>query len=210
MYEFQQITTTSTYFTQVLKLRELAYCRDSAGLPDEIDGHSLHFIAKSGEHVVAALRVTCRKHGPLESENHYPQWVFQEFGDQICAASRMCVMPNLQAITTLPLDITRFAWSIALKHGIRIDVTKARLKAIPFYLKMGYHFIKDSIFEFERWNARCALIAYPVNAKYRTKLADIFVDVHNPCELDRSPHAKSFISSYKEFSNVTNQSVTRE
>ena len=206
----EQITTESPFFSSLLNLRADAYGREEAGHPEEIDGYSHHFIARINDEVVGALRVTCRKHGPLESERFYPQWLLGEFGDQICASSRMCVCANQGAKSSIPQDLTRFAWSVVLPLGIRLDVSKARLKAIPFYMRMGYYFVRDSVFEFERWNVRCALIAYPATPYYHTALSEVFRWINDHCDLTISPHAHMFCSSYREFVNATTLMHTEE
>lgn len=198
-YTIEQIAVDSPFFCQVLELRALAYGREQAREQEAIDAYSRHFVARHDDTVLGALRATCHIDGPLESETHYPAWLLEEFGDQMVSASRMCVRPELSGKTTIPHDLTRFAWSVVLPLGIRIDVSKARLKAIPFYMKMGYCFIRDTVFNFERWNARCALIAHPANEKYPSRFANLFAGIGSPCDLSVSPKRESFTNSYREF-----------
>src|SRR5262245_29701038 len=94
-YRVERIDPTMPLFERVLKLRGQAYGREEAARGDEIDDYSLHFIARQGNEVLGALRVTCRMYGPLESEANYPAWLLREFGDRMCASSRMCVRPDL-------------------------------------------------------------------------------------------------------------------
>lgn len=185
-------------------MRSVSYGRGEAGVREDIDEHSLHFIARAGHSVVGALRVTCRRHGPLESEQCYPQWILDEFNEKLCASSRMCVAPEYKAITSIPLQLTKFAWSTVLPLGIRIDVSKARYKAIPFYMKkMGYFFVRDSYFTFQRWAVPCGLIACPANASCQSRLADIFQTIDEPCDLSRLIGCGRFITSYHDFSVLT-------
>ena len=198
----KSITSQCSAFSDVLRLRSVAYARDEAGDLDPIDAHSLHFIASDGESVIGALRVTCRRNGPLESESAYPGWLLEEFGDQLCASSRMCVAPHLRATTDIPFQLTKAAWSNVLPLGVRIDVSKARLKAIPFYMRMGYCFVRDSLFEFERWSTRCGLIAYPATPHHASRLADLFRKIDNPCDIQRSRNARQFTASYSDFAVI--------
>jgi len=199
----EQISVKSPEFKEVLRLRAIAYGREEAGQEEYVDGHSLHFIVRGDFGILGALRVTCRCHGALESESFYPEWLLDEFGNSICAASRMCVIPEIKASSSIPVELTKFAWSTVLPLGIRIDVSKARLKAVPYYLKMGYHFIRDSVFEFERWKTCCGLIAYPANPEYKTNLSKIFSGIEYPCDLGKSVNRNQFISSYREFTELT-------
>lgn len=198
-YRIATIQVGDPEFQDVLSLRASAYGREEAGVCEEVDEYSLNFAAymDSGR-IVGAVRVTCRKHGPLESEVHYPQWLLDEFSWQLAATSRLCVDPAIVG-SSLPHDLTRFAWSVALPLGIRIDVSKARVKAIPFYLKMGHFFVRKAIFEFERWNAKCGFVVSPANAAYGGVFNDIFAGISNPCDLSTSPHFDCFSRSYRHF-----------
>ncbi len=195
----EEIAVGSSAFEEVLKLRAAAYERDEAGERDAVDDYSLHFVAQSEQGLLGALRVTCRKHGPLESEAYYPRWLLDEFGDRLCAGSRMCVRPDLAAGSTIPLELTKFGSSSVLPLGIRMNVSKARVKAIPFYLRMGYFFVRESVFDFERWHARCALIALPADPNHSSKIADVFHGVSDPCNLAASPNFERYTTSYREF-----------
>lgn len=121
----------------------------------------------------------------------------------MCAASRMCIAPEAKGRSSIPLELTKFGWSVILSLGVRIDVSKARLKAIPYYLKLGYFFVRDSDFTFERWKVRCALIAYPATPHHQTKLTDVFQGIENPCELSSSINRHKFTASYREFATLT-------
>ena len=198
-YHLLQIDVGSRLFDEVLELRAVAYGRDEAGVRDAVDDYSLHFVAQSDQGLLGALRVTCRKHGPLESETYYPRWLLDEFGDRLCAASRMCVRPDLAAGSTIPLDLTKLGCSSVLPLGIRMDVSKVRVKAIPFYLRMGYYFVRESVFDFERWDAQCALIALPANPNHPSKIADVFHGISDPCDLAASPNSVRYTTSYREF-----------
>lgn len=128
----------------------------------------------------------------------------------MCAASRMCVDPEFKAHSTIPLELTKFAWSVVIPLGVRIDVSKARLKAIPYYMKMGYFFVRDSIFKFERWDARCGLIAYPANPQHKSKLTEVFQGIGNPCELSESSSGNKFTTSFREFTTLTKSNSGEE
>jgi hypothetical protein len=82
-----------------------------------------------------------------------------------------------------------------LPLGVRIDVSKARDKAIPFYLKMGYLFVRDSAFDFGLWQARCGLIAYPADSRHPGRFADVFAGLSDPCELR---DGERFTASYRD------------
>jgi hypothetical protein len=199
MCTIEQIDVRSHLFNNVLELRRDSYKNEQAGAHDAIDDYSLHFVARSEAEVIGALRVTCRKDGPLESEKFYPQWLLDEFGQRMCAASRMCVRSGLQGCSPIPHDLTMFAWSIVLPLGIRIDVSKARLKAVPFYMRMGYLFVRESIFDFGRWSARCGLIAFPATPNHSSKLSHLFSNIDNPCDLSMPATADRFVTTRSDF-----------
>jgi hypothetical protein len=194
----ERVAVDSSWFASILELRTAAYGRDGAGQRDAVDDYSLHFAARVGDEVVGALRVTCRRHGPLESEEHYPRWLLGEFAGRLCAASRMCVRPDWQG-ASLPIALTACAWRTVLPLGVRIDVSKARLELIPYYMRMGYLFLRDSIFQFDRWNVRCGLLAFPANAAHPSKFSALFTGVDEPCDLATSPHAGLFVASYHDY-----------
>jgi hypothetical protein len=202
-YDIAQIQPGSSQFQEILGLRRLAYQRPEAGMADEIDGHSLHFAARNSRGVIGAMRVTLRKDGPLESQEHYPAWILDQFGDSLCAASRMCVHPDFAGATSIPRDLKRFGWPIILPMGARIDVTKARLDAIPFYMRMGYFFVRSSVFRFRRWDAWCGLIAFPAHSRYRNRFSDLFTQIENPCDLDQLSTRQQFVQSFREFQSLT-------
>ena len=201
-YKIQQIDVNNPLFNEVLELRREAYGQEEAGVRESIDEYSTHFVASLGTNVLGALRVTCRNDGPLESEEFYPQWLLDEFGDRMCAASRMCVRTRLQGSSAIPHELTVFGWSFVLSRGVRIDVSKVRLKAIPFYLRMGYYFVRDSVFDFERWNVRCGIICYPADPNNRSSISHVFAGIDNPCNLADSPNAAWFVNSRSECRRV--------
>ncbi len=195
----EQVTFGAPEFSQILTLRKLAYEKTEAGCCEKIDEYSLHFAAFEEDRVVGALRVTCLKDGPLESQENYPNWLLDEFGHKMCAASRMCVLPERQAFSQIPLALTEYGWGVVISKGVRIDVSKARLKAIPFYLKMGYWFIRDSFFSFGKWDALCGLIAYPVHPMHPGQVSHVFREVIDPMDLSLSLNRDKFIDSQREF-----------
>jgi GNAT superfamily N-acetyltransferase len=213
-YRIERVAPNSTGFRAVLALRALSYGRPEAGLADAIDEYSLHFAAVSHEKTLSAagaelplgaLRVTCRKLGRLESEEFYPPWLLEEFGSRLGAASRMCVRPDHKG-TSLPEQLAKHGWRAALAEGVRLDVSKARIRAIPFYLRLGYVFVRKSIFTFNRWDTKCGLIALPANRHHPSRLAPLFAGVADPCDLTASPNSTKFSSSlehvHQDCSNV--------
>ena len=130
------ISTDSTDFERVRALRRQAYGRDAARDVDVIDDYSSHVIARRGDRLVGAIRVTCRVDGSLESESAYPAWLLAEFGDVMCACSRLCVIPGM-AGTRVPYQLIRRAWQHVIVRGVRLDVSKVRRRAIPYYLRLG-------------------------------------------------------------------------
>lgn len=213
LYNVEQVRVGSREFDAILALRAIAYGRAEAGERDPIDEYSFHFAAiparsrrSSGllsDLPLGSLRVTCRTHGALESEACYPRWLLDEFGDRLGSASRMCVRPDLKAVSAIPRDLAVNGWEAALLHGVRLDVSKARLKAIPFYLRMGYLFVRNSVFEFERWKTHCGLIALPANSEH-VSVAPVFASVADPVDLTSSRYASKFTSSYAAFCEDTN------
>jgi hypothetical protein len=204
-YTIEEVAVDSAAFEQVLRLRQAAFGRTEAGQREEIDSYSWQFAAFHQGQVVGALRVTCRKDGPLESQAAYPAWLLDHFGDRLAAGSRMCVQPELAGLSSLPLDLTAFAWKRALAHGVRIDVSKARLKAIPFYMRIGYLFVRDSLFRFDKWDTPCALMALPADPNHRSRLAHLFLDVEDTCDLSGSALRDRFTDSYREFATCAAQ-----
>lgn len=160
--------------------------------------------------MLGGLRVTVRAHGPLECEKHYPSWLLHEFGDRMCAASRLCVHPDLAGKSPIPFELICRGWSGALQHGVRIDVSKVRLSTVPYYLKLGYYFIKDSVFEFDRWEARCGLVALPARPDSPSKLSGVFAGIDRPCNLEQSPNSAMFCRTYREFVAATRPITTGE
>lgn len=207
LYSIEQIEITSPLFRDVLDLRAAAYRREKAGEADELDEYSLHFVACGDEGVVGALRVTCKKDGPLESDTHYPQWLFDEFSNQLCASSRMCVRPGHSG-RTIPFDLARVAWSEVLTRGVRLDVSKVRGDAAPFYLRMGYLFLRGSVFAFDAWQTTCGLIAYPANSLHRGRYADLFAGIDHPFDLE--PNLWRFESNYRAVRAEFKKSLTLE
>ena len=201
------VSPTDAEFHDILALRHAAYGHEAASNCDDIDQYSLHFRAKTNSGIAGALRVTCRRDGPLESEPAYPSWLFTEFGDTICAASRMCVHPHLKGRTDIPLLLTEAAWSKVLPMGIRIDISKARIDAIPFYMRQGYTFVRDSFFLFDKcdgWTAICGLIAFPAHPKVKSRLSFLFEDIASPCDLTQSPYDHMFVREYREYATLLN------
>ena len=197
--EFAEMDSAAKDFAAVLRLRGLFYGRREATEFEPIDAYSLHFVARQREDIVAALRVTPKTRGPLESQQHYPEWLMTHFAHFLSASSRMCVHPELKSRSRLPMELSCFAWKAVIPLGIRIDVSKVRLDAIPFYLRMGYLYLKAPPFDFDRWALRCGLVACPVDPKHPTCFSSLFSGVKDPCELDRSGYREHFTGSYQEF-----------
>ncbi len=206
-YTVEQIDPQSRMFDQVLALRGLAYRREEAGKREEIDDYSIHLIARHDDVVLGALRVTCYQHGPFESHDRYPRWLLDEFGDRMSAASRMCIRPELAGCSSIPHDLTVRGWSTVLPMGVRIDVSKARLKAIPYYMRMGYVFVQDSIFRFHHWDAMCGLIVYPANAAHRGQFWKVFENIDSPCDLLASVNANRFSASYRDVRRASEAAI---
>lgn len=208
-YRIAPVQVAEPAFRDVLGLRASAYGRDEAGKHEEVDDYSMHFAAYTANgRIVGAVRATCRKDGPLESEAYYPKWLLEEFSTKLSAVSRLCVDPAIVG-SRLPHDLTQFAWSMVLPLGIRIDVSKARVKAIPFYLKMGHFFVREATFQFDRWNAKCGFVACPANAEYGGVFSSIFSTISDPCDLSLSPNFNLFTRSYRDFIAETKGHETR-
>jgi hypothetical protein len=202
----EHISVESSEFQEVLELRCEAYGRDEAGKQEDIDHYSLHFIYKQGTVVSGALRVTCRQNGPLESEEVYPDWLLEEYGNSLCASSRMCVRRNATG-TNIPTKLTRFAWQTVLPLGVRLDVSKARLSAIPYYMrKLNYYYVLGSQFEFHRWRTRCALIAYPAHTGRGDAISDLFQGISHECDVTKRRYWHRFTDSLKAFKSERAQS----
>lgn len=197
-FSIERLCAESPDFGEVLNLRKVAYGRAEAGEREDEDDYSLHFIARSADGIVGALRVTCRKDGPLESEIHYPRWLLEEFGNTLCAASRMCVRPDIAGRSSVPLELMSLGWKTVVPLGIRLGVSKVRLNAVPFYIRTGALLIRDTVFQFDKWDALCALVAQPVNAGVPSRFAALFEQVPDPCALVASPHWAMFTRSHQE------------
>ncbi len=196
----QLVAYEDPLFLDILRLRKIAYGREQAGIEDAIDPHSLHFVYRHNARITGSLRVTLKRDGPLESEAFYPKSILNRWGDVLGASSRMCVDRQVETRTNVPLELTRFAWRTVIPMGIRLDVCKARLKAIPYYMKrLGYYYVKGSQFDFDLWKARCGLIALPANPGHHSALSDVFEGIHNPCVFDLPLDDGCFTSSYKLF-----------
>jgi len=204
---------TDPVFSEILKLRRLAYGHEIASDVDVVDRHSLHFTAKLGGDLLGSLRVTCRRDGQFENEAAYPAWLLKEHGEILCAASRMCVHPSLKGKTTIPSQLTHFSWAHVLDLGVRLNVSTARLDAIPFYLRQGAVFIRDSCFflqKSETWRAHCGLIAIPACSNVRGDLATLFDAIDRPCNLQTSAHSRMYISQYREYSVLRGEYLARQ
>lgn len=182
-------------FDGVRSLRERAYGRAEAGLADSIDAHSFHVLASTaGGRVVGAMRVTCRRDGALESEQAYPRWLIDEFQTRLSACSRLCLDPDL-SVPGLPLALMTAAWDEGLRRGVRIDASKVRRRAIPYYVRLGAYFMRGSVFTFDRWHVRCGLVAMSASPAAVGPLASLLrhapepVDIFSlhPGELSRDP-----------------------
>ena len=112
-YTVEQVDVNTSEFKSILQLRAIAYEREAAGERDEVDSYSLHFAARSKDRIIGAVRTTCRKHGPLESEEFYPHWLLGEFGDKLSAVSRLCIQPEFSG-SRVPHDLIRCAWKVVL------------------------------------------------------------------------------------------------
>lgn len=190
-----EITTVSSgepAFKLILELRASAYGRTEAGIEDAYDCHSIHLLAIEHGIPLGSLRVTRRCCGPLECEENYPSWLLDGFGHLMTASSRMCVHPSIAGRSHIPLLLSKAAWSALLPAGVRIDVSKARIKALPYYFRMGYSLIKRSEFWFGKWGGYCALIAHPAHNSYRSPLSALFESITDPCDLAASEYSHEF------------------
>ena len=187
-------------------LRRQAYEGDAARDVDVIDDYSSHVIARRGDRLVGAIRVTCRVDGSLESESAYPAWLLAEFGDVMCACSRLCVIPGM-AGTRVPYQLIRRAWQHVIVRGVRLDVSKVRRRAIPDYLRLGGYFLRGSLFTFDRWQVECGLVAFPVHPAADSPFVELF-DVPNPCELAIAYHRDRFTRDPAELRRAPGPSTT--
>ena len=204
-----EVEARSERFGQLLSLRKRCYRREKSGACDAIDWYSHHFVASIRRQIIGSLRVTCYKDGELESCTAYPEWIFREFGDTLCAASRMCVHSSFSGQLNVPRLLTTFAWQTVLKKAIRIDVTKARLNAVPFYLRMCYVVVRDSLFQFDRWDAKCVLIAHPADPQHPSPMSPLFKDICDPCCLRVSENTDLFIRDRREAATYIRQLMGR-
>lgn len=194
------ISTSSPHFAAIRSLRRDAYGRPEAETPEAIDEYSFHVIAVLDGAVVGSLRVTCRQAGPLEAEQFYPPWLLDEFGGRLVASSRLCVRRGVG--TRLPLLLMRRAWQHAIEIGMRVDVSKVRRRAIPYYLRIGAYYLRDSCFLFERWNVECGLVAMPVNPSAPSPFVDLFSRVPDPCGLAVSEHSGRFTRDVRDLRTI--------
>ena len=126
--------------------------------------------------------------------------MLEEFGVRICAYSLLCVREDLRAQTSLPIDLTGYAWQTLIPKGIRIDISKVRSDAILFYMrKIGQWFVRDSFFPFGKWNVMCGLIVYPANPLHPGAFSKQFEGITAPCNLAESKSRHLYIDSPKEF-----------
>jgi len=178
-------------FEALLRLRRDAYGRPDAGLPDSVDFRSFHVGGWYDGRLVGAMRVTCRRDGPLESERFYPDWLIREYAPVLCASSRLVVERGASR-TLMPILVMRRAWEHAISLGIRVDVSQVRRRAIPYYLRIGGFHQKGSHFAFERWKVTCGLVAFPVHPDVGSPFADLFASVSDPCQLATTVHRDRF------------------
>lgn len=193
----------SAEFAEILQLRAECYETPRAGEVEALDVWSLHFTARLQGTLIGSLRVTCRKDGKLESEEKYPAWLLDEFGDRLCASSRMCVKPGLQGKTNIPLQLKSRAWQHVLPQGIRLDVSKARLKTVPFYMRLGYFFVAHRPFPFTGWQhelglRECVLLAFPADAEHPSPIQSVFTSASAPCRLSETPWADRFVAKWRD------------
>ncbi len=193
----------SPEFEEVLQLRQECYETPRAGEAEALDAWSLHFTARLHGILLGSLRVTCRIHGAVESEEKYPAWLLDEFGDTLCASSRMCVQPGLQGKSNLPLQLKATAWRHVLPQGIRLDVSKARLKTVPFYMRLGYFFVAHKPFPFTGWQRElglreCVLLAFPADCQHPSPIQEVFTGTSDPCRLGETPWADRFIAKWRD------------
>jgi hypothetical protein len=165
-------------FDDILALRLLAYGRTEAGTPEPIDLRSYHVTARTrNSQLVATMRVTCRRDGPLESEAAYPAWILDGYARQLSACSRLCRHPDLAGASQLTLALMETAWREGLRRGVRVDVSKVRRRAIPYYVRMGSYFVKGSLFAFDKWQVECGLVAMGTASTRLTPFSSVFADV---------------------------------
>jgi len=196
-FKIIEIDSNSPMFDEVQILRRGAYGRDEAGNADLIDGYSHHFVATSNGLPIAAVRITRRIEGKLECEDHYPGWILDRFGSTICAASRMCVSSQFPGTHQVVRELIKAAWQHEIQSGIRLDLTKVRREMIPYYLRLGYLFVRKSCFLFDKWDIPCGLIAYPANERHEGQFSDLFCGLNMQCDLSAPEIRDRFTSCRK-------------
>jgi predicted GNAT family N-acyltransferase len=184
---------------QILRLRADAYGRAQAGQADELDVSSTHFVSVDDSgNVIAAIRMTKSSDCRLESQDVYPDDLFSLFGNQLGACSRFCIDQRYRNTST-GKRLLRYAWMESLDYGMRLDVSKARVDAIPFYLKIGYMFLPGTLHEFQNWRCQCGLIALPADKRRASWFQDLFEHVVLPTDYATCDILNSAISSEREF-----------
>jgi hypothetical protein len=200
---FDHICAVDSEFERILALRREAYDREAAGERDAVDEYSHHFVARQRGEIVAALRVTCVKDGPLMSMDRYPAWVLEAFGDTLLAGSRLCIRPGLTIVPALPQVLLRFAWGRMLPLGMRVNVAVSRFDAVPYYLRQGFAFLRGSDFIYDKWNVPCGLIALTADPARPSPYADVFAGIQLPTHFPNLDDPTLFASSLRNFRELT-------
>jgi hypothetical protein len=196
--EFGLVEHGARDFEAVLALRQQAYGRELAGRRDAIDEYSHHFVARLHHQIVAALRVTCVKDGPLMSMEHYPSWLLHAFGDTLLATSRLCVSPSLPANPRVPQQLLRCGWEEMLPRGMRVNVAVARQETAPYYFRQGCVFVRNCTFRYDQWPVDCGLIAFTADPIRTTPYRDLFQGLELPESFPCLNDSHLFITSMKE------------
>ena len=200
---FDVLSAGDRDFETILSLRRQAYGRPEAGIKDSYDEYSYHLVARQHDEIVAAIRVTCVKDGPLMSMERYPAWILDAFGDSLLAGSRLCVSRRLSGSGKVPQMLLRYAWQQMLPLGMLANVAVARVEAIPFYMRQGFVFVRDSLFHYDRWSTLCGLIAVVADSRRPSPYADVFRSAELPPSFPNLEDPQRFISSFKEFRALT-------
>ncbi len=169
--------TDNTLFESVLSVREAGNQRAEIF---SFDHYSNHYVLFDGAEAIGTLTVTRNRDGEVDCRQHYPDQIFQRFGDQILSGCKLRILPNRTTGMFALRLMFREGWRDQVASGVHLDVINVHRRLVPFYRRIGYLQIKGADFIHPTLGTDSVVMYLPADPCLRSFCRDIFEAAESP------------------------------
>lgn len=152
--------TAPAFERDVLPLRAKVYGRPAAACRDAFDEDGEHYVSYQHGVPMYAVRVTRASESPIECEECYPAELIERFRDCLVSCGRFVRNPDVPGGAARASDFLAACWADLIARGVRIEISNATDRLLPYYRTFGYTTLRVPTFRHPVWHTESYTICF--------------------------------------------------